>query len=130
MYRRFVIPRYERIYAGMRIRFMHSELLRAEHLRIAKDLLQITSFHGAGCQNLTLDEMHEIMGHDFWTQITPQELLEGSPRTIEEKVKKYAQSGAGYVQLYPGRDTPEANMRAAIAAAEKECTGGRVEVWA
>jgi uroporphyrinogen decarboxylase-like protein len=125
MYRRFAIPRYERVYAGRSDRFMHSELLRAEHLRLAKDLLGITCFHGAGCENLTLAEMCAIMGHDFWTQLTPQELCELSPHAITEKVKEYAHSGAGYVQLYPGRGTPDAHMRAAIAAAEAECTGGR-----
>lgn len=126
MFSRFVIPQYERIYAGRRVRFMHSELLRAEHLRLAKDMLQITSFHGAGCVNVTPAEMHEIMGRDFWTQLTPQELVELSPQAIEEKVKAYADSGCGYVQLYPGRGTPDANMRAAIAAADRHCPGGRV----
>ena len=126
MFRRFAIPQYERIYTGRSDRLMHSELLRAEHLRLAKDILRITCFHGAGCKNLTLAEMHEIMGYDFWTQLTPQELLELSPQTITEKVKEYAHSGSGYVQLYPGRGTPDANMRAAIAAAEGECAGGRV----
>ena len=29
-----------------------------------------------------------------------------------------------YVQLYPGRGTPEANMDAAIAAVRRECAGG------
>jgi len=125
MYRRFAIPQYQRIYAGRPDRSMHSELLRAEHLRIAKDMLQITSFHGAGCENLTLAEMHDIMGNDFWTQITPQELVELSPQAITEKVKQYADCGAGYVQLYPGRGTPDANMIAAIAAADRHCTGGR-----
>lgn len=126
MFRRFAIPRYERIYAGRRDRFMHSELLRAEHLRLAKDLLHITAFHGAGCLNLTPAEMHQIMGHDFWMQLTPQDLLELSPQAITEKVKAYAHSGCGYLQLYPGRGTPDVNMRAAIAAAERECAGGRV----
>jgi hypothetical protein len=70
--------------------------------------------------------MHEIMGHEFWTQLTPQELLELSPQAIAGKVKEYAHSGSGYLQLYPGRATPEANMQAAIAAAEAECAGGRV----
>ncbi len=125
MYRRFAIPQYERIYAGRGNRFMHSELLHAEHLRLAKDILGITCFHGADCQNLTLAEMHAIMGHDFWTQLTPQELLELSPPAITEKVKEYAHSGSGYVQLYPGRGTPDANMEAAIAAVERECGGGR-----
>ena len=125
MFRRFAIPQYERIYAGKSGRFMHSELLRARHLRLAKDILRITCFHGAGCRNLTLAEMYEIMGHDFWTQLTPQHLLELSPQAITEKVKEYAHSGSGYVQLYPGRGTPDANMRAAIAAAEAVCAGGR-----
>ncbi len=129
MFRRFAIPQYERIYAGRSGRFMHSELLRAEHLRIARDRLRITCFHGAGCRNITPAEMHEIMGHDFWTQLTPQELLELSPQAIAEKVKEYAHSGTGYVQLYPGRGTPDAHLRAAIAAVERECTGGRVDEY-
>jgi uroporphyrinogen decarboxylase-like protein len=126
MFRQFAIPQYERIYAGRSSRFMHSELLRAEHLRMAKDLLGITCFHGAGCENLTLAEMHEIMGHDFWTQITPQELCELSPQALTEKAKQYAHSGCAYVQLYPGRATPDAHMEAAIAALDRECAGGRV----
>lgn len=127
MFRRFAIPQYARIYAGRNDRFMHAELLRAEHLRLARDILQITCFHGAGCKNLKLAEIHEIMGHDFWTQLTPQELLELSPQAIAEKVKEYANSGCGYVQLYPGRGIPDVNMRAAISALERECGGGRVD---
>lgn len=126
LYRRFAIPQYERVYANRTRRFMHSELLRAEHLRLAKDLLDISCFHGAGCKNLTLAEMHQIMGSEFWTQLTPQDLLELSPRAITEMVKEYANSGSGYVQLYPGRGTPDANLLAAIAAAEQECKGGRI----
>jgi len=129
MFRRFAVPQYERIYAGRSSRFMHSELLRAEHLRIAKDLLGITCFHGAGCEHLTLAEMHEIMGHEFWTQITPQELLELSPQALTEKAKEYAHSGCAYVQLYPGRATPEANMEAAIVVLDRECSGGRFGGW-
>lgn len=126
MFREFVIPRYERIYAGKTSRFMHSELLRAEHLRIARDLLQITSFHGAGSKNLTLQEQYDIMGHDFWAQVTPQELHEFSPEAISERIKEFANCGASYVQLYPGRGTPERNMEAAISAARNECAGGPV----
>ena len=124
MFREFVVPRYEHIYAGKTSRFMHSELLRAEHLRIARDLLQITSFHGAGSRNLTLREQYDIMGHDFWTQVTPQELLDLSPQAIGELIKEFANCGAAHVQLYPGRGTPDRNMEAAIAAAERECSGG------
>lgn len=126
MYRRFAIPRYGRIYTGRSDRFMHSELLRADHLRLARDLLDITCFHGAGCENLTLAEMHDIMGEHFWTQITPQELLELSPAQLDEKVTEYANCGCAWVQLYPGRDVPDANMDAAIAALERECAGGPV----
>ena len=124
MFRQFVVPCYERIYAGRTSRFMHSELLRAEHLRMARDLLQITSFHGAGCRNLTLAEMHDIMGNDFWAQLTPQEMRDLSPAAIGEKIREFANSGAAFVQLYPGRDTPDRNMEAAIAAAQRECLGG------
>ncbi len=126
MYRRFAIPQYERIYGDRSDRFMHSELLRAEHLRMAKDLLGITCFHGAGCKNLTPAEMRAIMGHDFWVELTPQELLEWSPSAICGRLEEYAHCGARYVQLYPGRGTPDANMHAAIATLERQCTGGRV----
>ncbi|MFW5867234.1 MAG: uroporphyrinogen decarboxylase family protein, partial [Armatimonadota bacterium] len=75
MFREFAVPCYARLYADNERRFMHSELLRAPHLRIARDELGITDFHGAGCELLTLEEMREIMGHAFWTQLTPQEML-------------------------------------------------------
>ncbi len=123
-YREFAVPCYERLYGAQQRRFMHSELLRAEHLRIAHDELRITDFHGAGCVNLTLAEMHTIMGHDFWTQLTPQEMLELSPAAIADRIAEFAQCGCRYVQLYPGRGTPDANLAAAIEACRKECPGG------
>ncbi|NCP30137.1 MAG: hypothetical protein COY42_23880 [Armatimonadetes bacterium CG_4_10_14_0_8_um_filter_66_14] len=126
LYRRFAVPCYQRLHAGQERRFMHSELLRAEHLRIARDEVGITEFHGAGCKNLTLLEMHDIMGDRFWTQLTPQEMLELSPAVIDDRIRELAQSGSAYVQLYPGRGTPEENMEAAIAAVQRECPGGPV----
>jgi hypothetical protein len=124
MYREFAVPCYRRLYEGHEERFMHSELLRAEHLRIARDEVGVTEFHGAGCKNVTLQEMHDIMGERFWAQLTPQEMLELSPAAIGERIREFAQSGCAYVQLYPGRGTPERNMEAAIAAAQRECPGG------
>ncbi len=124
MYRRFLVPAYQRLYAENERRFMHSELLRAEHLRLSRDEIGITEFHGAGCKLLTLQEMHEIMGHRFWTQLTPQEMLELTPAQIDERVTELANCGAGWLQLYPGRGTPDANMEAALAATVRECTGG------
>ena len=124
MYRRFMVPAYQRLYAGHERRFMHSELLRAEHLRISRDEIGITEFHGAGCKLLPLAEMHEIMGHRFWTQLTPQEFLELTPAQIDERVTVLTNCGAGWLQLYPGRHTPEANMDAALEATRRECPGG------
>jgi len=125
-FREFAVPCYLRLYAGHTSRFMHSELLRAEHLRIARDEVGITEFHGAGCVNVSLEDMHAIMGHAFWAQLTPVELLELSPSAIDERIREFAQSGAAYVQIYPGRGTPQRNMEAAIAAAQRECLGGPV----
>lgn len=124
MYREFAVPCYRRLYAGNARRFMHSELLRAEHLRIARAELGITEFHGAGCKNLALKEMHEIMGERFWTQVTPQEMLELPPVAIAERIREFAQCGCATVQLYPGRGVPERTMEAAIAACQRECRGG------
>ncbi len=124
MYREFMVPAYQRLYAGNERRFLHSELLRAEHLRISRDEVGITEFHGAGCKLLTLPEMYDIMGHRFWTQLTPQEMLELTPAQISDRVSELVQCGAGWLQLYPSRGTPEANMEAAITAARRECTGG------
>jgi uroporphyrinogen-III decarboxylase len=124
MYRQFAVPYYQRLYAGNHSRFMHSELLRAEHLRIARDEVGITEFHGAGCKHVSLEEMREIMGERFWTQLTPQEMLELSPAQIGDRIRELAHSGCMCVQLYPGRGTPERNMEAAIAAVQAECPGG------
>lgn len=125
LFRKFAVPYYLKLYTG-ESRFMHSELLRAEHLRICRDEVGVTMFHGAGCKLLTLAEMHEIMGENFWTQITPQEMSEWTPAQLEECVKLYANCGCRYVQLYPGRNVPDANIDAAIAACQRECAGGMV----
>ncbi len=124
MFQKYAVSCYQRLYKENTARFMHSELLRAEHLRIAKEELGITDFHGAGCELLTLEEMHKIMGERFWTQLTPQEMLELTPGQIAERIKILANSGCWCVQLYPGRGTPEKNMEAALAACERECAGG------
>jgi hypothetical protein len=124
MFREFVIPLYARIYEGKTSRFLHSELLRHEHLQIARDLLGITEFHGAGAELLTPAEMHDVMGHAFWTQVTPHELRFLTPGELTDLIARYAQSGAGWVQLYPDRVTPDANLETAIAACERECRGG------
>lgn len=124
MYREFAVPCYLRLYGDNTSRFMHSELLRAEHLRIARDEAGITDFHGAGSVLLTLQEQYEIMGQSFWTQLTPQEMLEFTPAQIHERIKEFANCGCHCVQLYPGRGTPERNMEAAIAACQRECPGG------
>jgi len=68
--------------------------------------------------------MREIMGRAFWTQLTPQEMLELTPEQIDARITEFAASGCHRVQLYPGRGTPDANMEAAIAACERECPGG------
>lgn len=126
MFQQFAVPAYERLHGANTTRFMHSELLRADHLRIAREELRITDFHGAGSKHLTLQEQYDIMGEDFWTQITPQEMLELSPAQLGETIKEYANCGCHCVQLYPGRGTPDANMAAAIAACERECAGGSI----
>jgi hypothetical protein len=124
MYRDFAVPFYRRLYAGSASRFMHSELLRAEHLRIARAEVGITEFHGAGSVNLTLEEQFAIMGERFWTQVTPQEMLEMTPEQIRERIRRFADCGCMCVQLYPGRGTPECTMEAAIAACQDLCPGG------
>ncbi|MBI2299188.1 MAG: hypothetical protein HYU66_09655 [Armatimonadetes bacterium] len=124
MYRAFAVPCYRRLYADQTARFMHSELLRADHLRIARDELGITEFHGAGCKLLTNAEMHATMGDRFWTQVTPQELLELTPAQLDERVRELAGCGCGWVQLYPGRATPPRNLEAGIEACRRECAGG------
>lgn len=124
LFREALVPLYERLYAGNERRFMHSELLRAEHLRIVREELGVTEFHGAGCELLTLEEMHAIMGEAFWTQLTPQEMLELTPAQIDERIREFAGCGCFRVQLYPGRGTPARNMEAAIAACRRECPGG------
>ncbi len=124
MYRTFAVPCYRRLYGASSTRFMHSELLRAEHLRLARGEVEITEFHGAGSVNLTLAEQYQIMGEQFWTQLTPQEMLELSPAAIRERLRAFADCGCKCVQLYPGRGTPTDHMTAAIEACRDLCPGG------
>jgi hypothetical protein len=124
MFEEFVVPIYAKLYEGATFRFLHSELLHYDHLCIARDRLDIDDFHGAGAENLTLDEMHRAMGNRFWAQLTPHELIYLTPAQIDERICAMADSGAHAVQVYPGRCTPDAHMEAAVAALQRECTGG------
>jgi len=47
-----------------------------------------------------------------------------TPAGIRERVRVLAGARARVVQLYPGRGTPDANMEAAIAAADAFCGAG------
>jgi len=123
-FRELVVPYYQKLFAGRTTRLLHSELFRVEHLRLAKDLLDITRFHGAAARNMTLAEMHSVMGPDFTAQLAPDELLKYSPAEVAERIKVLAGSGAGEVQIFPGRSTPDRNMEAAISAAREVCPGG------
>lgn len=124
MFREFVMPCYRRVYAGASRIYMHSELLRVEHLRIIRDELGFDEFHGAGTANLAFAEMREVLGRNFWVQLTPHELAHLPPAQIRERIKALADSGAMAVQIYPGRLTPTANLEAAIAACRETCPGG------
>jgi len=126
MFQRFLIPCYEKIYQGKTWRFLHSELLTYQHLRLAKDYLDINEFHGAGCEKITFEEMRKVMGENFWVQLTPTELLYLTPRQIRQRIKVLAHSGAMVVQLYPGRDTPDRNLEEALKAVNQECSGGQL----
>lgn len=84
----------------------------------------LLSSHGAEAKNLTTTEMYQIMGHNFWVQITPKQMKEFTKYQLEEKIKEFANCGAEYVQIYPGRDTPDINMETAITTLKKECKGG------
>ncbi|MBT3374887.1 MAG: hypothetical protein HN742_08105 [Lentisphaerae bacterium] len=124
MFREFVMPQYHRVYEGASRIYMHSELLNVEHLRIIRDDLGFDEFHGAGTEKVTFAEMYEVLGHNFWVQLTPHELAHLSPNEIRERIKVLANSRAMAVQLYPGRLTPPENMEAALDACREECPGG------
>jgi hypothetical protein len=124
MFREFIMPCYRRIYAGANRIYMHSELLNVEHLRIVRDEIGFDEFHGAAHEKLSFADMREVLGRNFWVQLTPHELAHLSPAQIRERIKVLAASGAMAVQLYPGRLTPRANMDTAIEACRAECPGG------
>jgi len=124
MFREFVMPCYRRVYDGASRIYMHSELLNVEHLRIIRDDIGLDEFHGAAHANLSFADMREVLGRNFWVQLTPHELAHLSPGQIRERIKVLANSGAMAVQIYPGRLTPPENMEAAIEACREECPGG------
>ena len=124
MFREFIMPYYRRVYEGSSRIYMHSELLNVEHLRIIRDDIGLDEFHGAAHANLAFAEMHEVLGRNFWVQLTPHELAHLPPDQIRERIKVLAGSGAMAVQIYPGRLTPPVNMETAIEACREECPGG------
>ena len=124
MFREFVMPCYRRVYEGASRIYMHSELLHVEHLRIIRNEIGLDEFHGAAHANLSFADMHEVLGRNFWVQLTPHELAHLQPDRIRERIKVLADSGAMAVQIYPGRLTPPENMEAAIEACRETCPGG------
>ena len=124
MFREFVMPCYRRVYEGASRIYIHSELLNVEHLRTIRDDIGLDEFHGAAHANLSFDDMREVLGRNFWVQLTPHELAHLPPGHIRERIKVLAGSSAMAVQIYPGRLTPQANMEAAIEACRDECAGG------
>ena len=124
MFREFVMPCYRRVYESASRIYMHSELLNVEHMRIIRDDLGFDEFHGAAHEKLSFADMREVMGRNFWVQLTPHELALLSPHQLRERIKVLAGSGAMAVQIYPGRLTPPINMETAIDACRQECPAG------
>ena len=115
LYERFAIPCYRRIYErfGRFGRVLHSELLHPEHLRIAKQQLDITYFNPASAQNLTIRACREVMGEYFDWQITPQQLAVDPQQAVAFLDTVIAQKPP-VISLYPYDDTPPETLAACI----------------
>lgn len=115
LYEEFAIPCYRRIYErfGRFGRILHSELLHQEHLRIAKQHLDITYFNPASAQNLTICACREVMGEYFDWQITPQQLA-AKPEEAVALLDTVIEQKPPVISLYPYDDTPPETLAACI----------------
>jgi len=115
MFREFVLPCYERIYTayGRFGRVLHSELLSREHLRLAKQILDISYFNPASAQNITIAEMRDVMGPYFDWQIKPAD-LSLPPVELRALMQTVCAQAPPLVSLYPYSNTPPENLALAI----------------
>jgi len=89
IFEEFVVPYWERLYQGMKAteRYLHSELLRKEHLHFFK-VLDIKTFDPSADQYLTPEILTDYCPCDFEFRIKSWEIDNLSPEELVEHYKK------------------------------------------
>ncbi len=122
MWPEFVLPYYRRIIdaLGPNGCWMHTELVRREHLHLFRDL-NLVSINLAENQYLTpQDVFEELPGVPFgWHILTVSEMLNGTPRSIRERYREILDAGVEEVRCELAVGTPVENIRAYLEIARE-----------
>lgn len=122
MWPKFVLPYYEQIFQklGAEQRFLHTELVRREHLPLLRELnLDGVNFAENDYIDI-VDVQKELPGVFFgWHIKTVSEMLQGSPELIRRRYREIAAAGVQKVYCELAVRTPHRNIKAFLATAEE-----------
>ena len=121
MWPEFVLPYYERIYAGLGAthRSMHTELVRPTHLPLLRELgLDHVNF--GENQYLSVRDVVEALDVPFdWHIKTVSEMLQGTPAQIQDAYRRAVADGAPEMVCELTVGTPPENVRAFVEVARE-----------
>jgi hypothetical protein len=122
MWPEFVLPYYRRIIEALGPDgcWMHTELVRREHLPLFKEL-PLTGLNFAEDQYLVPRDMIE-MGPDVpwgWHILTVSEMQQGTPESIRRRYRELVDLGVREVRCELTVSTPAANVRAFLDVARE-----------
>jgi len=116
----FVLPYYRRIIEALGPEgcWMHSELLRREHLPLLRDL-GLVEINFAEDQYLTIQDVQaELPGVPFgWHILCVSEMLQGTPELIRRRYREIVAAGVQEVRCELTVGTPPENIRAFLEMA-------------
>jgi uroporphyrinogen-III decarboxylase len=121
MWRTFVLPFWERIYAalGTGRRYLHSELLRFGHLGYLEEL-GIAQFDPGTDQYLTVRGILQETKVPFtWNLFGSRDMMQGTPESIQAQYRQAVADGAPMMTAELCRGTPDANVRAYLEVARE-----------
>ena len=121
MWAEFVLPYYERVYGGLgaKRRFLHTELVRREHLLVL-ERLRLDHLNFGENQYITVHDVVEALDVPFdWHIKTVSEMLQDTPETIDAAYRRAVADGAPEMCCELAVGTPPENIRAYIRVAQE-----------
>lgn len=122
MWGEFVLPYYRRIISALGPQgcYLHTELLRREHLPLLRDLHLLHLDLGDDQYLSPQDAMELLPGMDFdWHIYTIPEMQQGTPEGIRRRMFELVELGVRDIRTDLSVNTPPANIRTFVETAQE-----------